>query len=105
MPRRALTPIEVVILVAMIAALALSLVAPMRRSARLVSEARTDTFRVEVGDTLWDIARRHPIPGLSTAKTVAFIRGANGLDSSDLAPGAVLIVPASATAAHNVAQR
>lgn len=52
---------------------------------------------VTIGEhsTLWDVARAHPVPGLSTAETVALIRTHNGLETPDLVAGQPLFVPAS----------
>lgn len=48
---------------------------------------------VEPGDSLWSLAREHPIAGLSTNEVVSRIRELNDLDGSLLRPGEQLMVP------------
>lgn len=55
--------------------------------------------------TLWDIARSNPVPGLSTAETVAAIRAHNGLESAVVLVGQSLQVPYVSPVAEAVAQR
>jgi len=54
----------------------------------------TTTVRVEQNQTLWDIARHHRLDGATTAQTVQQIRVINGLDTSAVAVGQILEVPA-----------
>ncbi|MHB1340168.1 MAG: LysM peptidoglycan-binding domain-containing protein [Coriobacteriia bacterium] len=63
------------------------------------------TVRVSESDTLWEIARDHPVSGLSTAQTVAFIRDLNDMSTSAIVAGETLRVPADATAATAMARR
>jgi Tfp pilus assembly protein FimV len=58
-------------------------------------DATTRTVRVETGDTLWSIARTHPVSGLSTAQAAEKIARDNNLGTGTLAAGAVLVVPAA----------
>lgn len=51
------------------------------------------TVRVKPAATLWDLARAHPIPGLSTAETVGLIRERNDLPTASLFVGQALEVP------------
>jgi hypothetical protein len=60
---------------------------------------------VEEHATVWDLARAHPIRGLTTAETVALIRSHNGLAGAALRVGQSLEVPAEASPAPHVAQR
>lgn len=53
-------------------------------------------IEVDEGDSLWRIAERNAVQGLSTAETVELIRQWNGLDSGMLVPGMELSVPVSA---------
>lgn len=63
-------------------------------SARLGAAATPSVqVNVEPGDSLWSLAREHPIPGLSTNEVVSRIRELNDLDSSLLRPGEQLMVP------------
>ena len=62
-------------------------------SAPATSLDASTTIRITHGDTLWDIAAQHRLPGLTTAETVAVIREANGMSSSSLAVGDTLAIP------------
>lgn len=53
------------------------------------------TVSIRQHSTLWDIARAHPVPGLTTAETVDLIRTHNSLEAPDLIAGQPLLVPAS----------
>ncbi len=55
--------------------------------------------------TLWALAQDHPVPGLSTAETVALIRESNALQSATIHEGQVLRVPARLDATVAVASR
>lgn len=57
-------------------------------------KGETIAVQVEQGDTLWEIARAYPVQGETVRETVDTIRALNGVDSSNLQPGAVLTVPA-----------
>lgn len=48
---------------------------------------------VSSGDSLWQIAQRNTVPGLSTEETVELIRRWNDLDSALLSPGMELFIP------------
>ena len=54
----------------------------------------TTTVTVGTGDSLWEIAER-TVPGGNTGDVVAQISDLNGLTSSVILPGQVLLVPAS----------
>lgn len=51
---------------------------------------------VTAGDTLWNIAEKNPIEGLSITETIDAIKMVNGLDSGLLIPGMELSVPTAA---------
>lgn len=55
-------------------------------------EQAFQTVVVSRGDTLWTIALRIK-PDIDPRKTVFHIKQANGLESVNLAPGQVLVVP------------
>jgi hypothetical protein len=55
--------------------------------------------------TLWDIAREHPVPGLSTAETVQLIRDHNGLPSDVVHAGLIITAPVVHQDASGVARR
>jgi hypothetical protein len=48
---------------------------------------------VRGGDTLWDIATAHTAPGDDVRDTLLDIRRANGLTTSVISPGQVLVIP------------
>jgi Tfp pilus assembly protein FimV len=52
-------------------------------------------YRVRVGDSLWDIARREVGPAEDPRPLVHAIREVNGLFTSQLVPGQVVLLPAS----------
>lgn len=58
--------------------------------------APTKIVEVTTGDTLWNIAEKNPIDGLSITETVDAIKMVNDLDSGLLIPGMELSVPAAA---------
>lgn len=57
-------------------------------------EVPTMTVRVESGDTLWQLAQRHPVEGLTTEQTVELIVQHNQLDGATVQAGAQIAVPA-----------
>lgn len=59
-------------------------------------EIRTQKVMVSSGDTLWDLAERHPVPGLSTQQTVRLLSKLNGLQDSRISAGVSIEVPAAA---------
>jgi len=54
---------------------------------------RAAAVHVANGDTLWSLARAHPVPGLSTAQTVDLIRAINGRTDAAIQAGEVLLIP------------
>ncbi len=54
-----------------------------------------ESIVVQMDDTLWTIAERYPVSGLSTSDTVYLIREWNDLDSGLLSIGEHLLVPAA----------
>lgn len=62
---------------------------------------------VTVGDssTLWTIAQEYPVPGLTTAETVALIKESNVLTSAVINPGQPLRVPVQDQPALSLASR
>lgn len=58
--------------------------------------APTKIVEVTTGDTLWNIAEKNPIDGLSITETVDAIKMVNDLDSGLLVPGMELSVPTAA---------
>lgn len=66
---------------------------------------RTSRAFVEDGDTLWSLARTHPIPGQSTEQTARQIAELNELDSSALVAGSVVTLPQGGEQPPMLAQR
>lgn len=58
--------------------------------------APAKVVEVAGGDTLWNIAEKNPIDGLSITETVDAIKMVNDLDSGLLVPGMELSVPTAA---------
>ncbi|MDO4805908.1 MAG: LysM peptidoglycan-binding domain-containing protein [Coriobacteriales bacterium] len=58
-----------------------------------LSQARTEVVHVIYGDTLWNIAQRHAIPGCSTKDVLSWVMQHNDLSSARLRPGQCLVVP------------
>lgn len=65
----------------------------------------TSRITVSSGQTLWSIARTHPVAGLDTPQTVEVIRRLNNLNDSSIAPGDVLYVPAHTPSSSDLAMR
>ncbi len=57
------------------------------------SEATLSPVKVEAGQTLWQLARAHPVEGFTTAQTVELIAEKNDLESGSLQAGTTLLVP------------
>ncbi len=58
------------------------------------TESATVEHRVRSGDTLWAIASEHVAPGDDVRVLIEDIRTVNGLTSSVIRPGQVLVIPA-----------
>ncbi len=58
----------------------------------------TRVVKVAPGQSLWHIARETAPPGSSTAQTVRMLRDMNGLETSGLSEGMLLVVPRAASA-------
>lgn len=61
--------------------------------ASTLNNANTQTIHAAVGDSLWSIASRHGVEGVSTYDVVQWIKLHNNKESSALCPGEALIVP------------
>ena len=57
------------------------------------SPSITMEHRVQSGDTLWDLASDVTGPGEDIREVVEVIRHINGLTSSNLTPGQILMIP------------
>lgn len=68
------------------------------------ADLRTTTVQVGAGDSLWKMAQRYPVDGLTTGETVDLIAELNQLDNATIAAGTSLKVPASAES-NSVAMR
>ena len=100
--RQRLSTVEIVTLI-VIAALLIA--GAVTAGPHVQAPAATKTVQVQTGDTLWSIARAHPISGLSTAQTVDSIVRDNSLPSATLSAGQQLVVVAQADSAPQVASR
>lgn len=88
---------------AVIVALCVALLPAINSAAPAVPQ--TIAIRVAPNDTLWDLAKAHPLEGSTTAETVSVIRQLNGLEGSMIATGEVLKVPADASEMTALARR
>jgi hypothetical protein len=66
---------------------------------------RTAVISVSASDTLWEIARDHPLEGMTTAETVDAIRTLNDMEGASLMAGQRLVVPAPDLGEDAVAMR
>ena len=64
-----------------------------RRRQDALSQADVAIVTVLPGDSLWQIAQEHPVPGLTTDELVHVIREDNRLASTELQAGMQLEVP------------
>lgn len=87
-----LSPIEAGLLVLVIGTL---LAAAALSATPRPTELTTTTVRVGAGESLWELAQRHPVRGMSTGQTVDLLAEINELEGAAIAEGAVLKVPAS----------
>lgn len=75
------------------------------RSAEATWTPETSRVQVSEGDTLWSLARAHPIPEMTTAQTVTVLARLNDVEDGALTVGSVLLVPAVAEHGEQVAFR
>jgi len=70
-------------------------------------DVHTSVLRISVGsgDTLWSIAKRHPVRGLTTSQTADLIARTNGTRVGRLEPGSSVLVPVEAPRSLAVACR
>jgi nucleoid-associated protein YgaU len=99
-----LTRTEMLIAACALAVMVCAALAPAVTSS-VPSSAPTVSIRVASDDTLWGIAKAHPVPGSTTAETVSLIRELNDREGSMIAVGEVLRVPAPAAALTALARR
>ena len=81
--------------------IALGTIAALLIAAPLISRTNAGHFETGTvltgrGDTLWTIAREHPVPGLPTVQAVDVIARLNALEGSTIPAGTVLDVPVAA---------
>lgn len=98
----AIQPTEAVLVLLVIMMLLLAVVLS---SPRATQEMRTDTITVSAGDTLWSIAKSHPVPGMTTGETASLLTRMNDLERSDIRPGDALKVPVAASEGPSYAMR
>ena len=95
---------DVVLGIAVLAVVALTAVSVLQAPSR-PEVSNWASVRVPENGTLWDLAREHPVSGLSTAETVTLIRARNDLPTGSLVVGQALQVPAMTDGGTAVAQR
>lgn len=61
----------------------------------LLSQSSIQTNYVQSGDTIWSIAEKHPVAGVSTSELAHYIAHINGTSSEDLHPGDKLLIPSN----------
>ena len=88
--RRGLDALEVLILV-VIAVLLLVGVAVTRSPG--ANAVHSTSVRVERGQSLWDLAKSHPVDGMTTAQTAELIARLNDLGTRSLVTNTVVRVP------------
>ncbi len=96
---------EVLLIALMLAALLAASAAPALRRDASAEQVPTRPVLVRSGDTLWSLARANPVPGLGTARTAHLIREVNGLASSAVLAGDILLVPDTTGSASQLALR
>ncbi len=101
---RRLTKVEALILAVVLLFVVAAAILPLR-SASAPAWQSSITVKVAPSQTLWGIARSHPVDGQTTAETVEAIREVNGLVRSDLSEGQLLLVPGDAGSADAMASR
>ena len=89
--RRSINIAELVLVLSVAVLLVLETIATAGSPA--VRTAGSTTVRVEAGQTLWSIARAHPVSGLTTQQTVDLIARTNGLSDGAVAVHECLKVP------------
>jgi hypothetical protein len=94
--------IEIAVLVCLAALLILGIVASTSGSRPTVETTRV---LAERGDTLWTLAKEHPIRGLTTEQVADTIADANGIQGGTVVAGSSLLVPAPASSAVALAWR
>lgn len=92
--RQFIAVIRLLVLVAVASAVLLLLLGETGVDADAPTAAPVE-YRVEPGDSLWEIAEPHTAPGGDVRETVRHLLELNGLDGADLRPGQVLLVPAT----------
>lgn len=90
-----LTAAGVVLALAALFAVGLISSGAQRRAAALLEAAPTQVVVVHQGDSVWDIARRSCLDGVSTQDVASWIGARNGLDGARVQPGDRLTVPVS----------
>ncbi len=92
-PRRARTVsgrLEVIVLIVIAVLLILGAVVTSPRTEPAPS---LTALKVTAGDSLWTLAARHPIDGLTTAQVSEILMRANHLDAPLVTPGQTILVP------------
>ena len=95
--RRAAAPTPPSVALAEIAALiliaVLLVIGVLQSSGSVHAQTPSVRIRVESRQSLWTLAKEHPVDGLSTEQTAELIENQNGLHGERLASGASIRIP------------
>jgi hypothetical protein len=89
----------------LVAVAVLLIVGVIATSSRPVAEVPTAPVLAQRGDTLWTLAREHPVRGLTTEQVAEAIAKANDITGGRVVAGASILVPESRNTAAAVASR
>jgi LysM repeat protein len=88
-----ITPARVVVSTFFVIVLLVVLVGTVGAATPDEAPVAADTYLVTTGDTLWEIAAAHTLPGDDVRRTVYEIQRLNDMRGSVIVPGQVLQIP------------
>lgn len=71
----------------------IALIAPQAAASDTPGELVADTWTVSAGETLWEIAAAHTLPGGDVRETLRDIKDLNAFSSSQVQAGSQILVP------------
>ncbi|MDZ4654521.1 MAG: LysM peptidoglycan-binding domain-containing protein [Coriobacteriia bacterium] len=98
------TALEIFLLVLFVITIIAAAVGPSLVRDRVVPD-ETVTIKVSEDETLWEIARAHPIVGMTTGETIGAIYELNDMTGSYIVAGQLLVVPADPAFGTAMARR